>query len=110
MDCSVDAQISELKRLMTSTAEKYNFNFLHPDVIEISQKLDVLIVQAIKEKHPVHRGKDASSICKHITKLSVFLFLSIWQSRRLLPYLYLHWNVSSSGFHTIRTVSWTLVS
>ncbi|WCK55097.1 aspartyl-phosphate phosphatase Spo0E family protein [Aneurinibacillus sp. Ricciae_BoGa-3] len=77
MDCSVNAQIIELKRLMTNVAQKYNFNFLHPEVIEISQKLDVLIVQALKEKHPVQLGKDATYNFMNITNgLSVFLLLS----------------------------------
>jgi hypothetical protein len=76
MDCSVNAEISELKKLMTNTAEKYDFDLQHPAVIEISQKLDVLILEAMQEQQPGQRGKDAAFSFRHITnELCVCLVL-----------------------------------
>jgi hypothetical protein len=44
----LDFQIRELKRQLERTAELHHFNFLHPKVIALSQRLDFLIVQFMK--------------------------------------------------------------
>jgi hypothetical protein len=52
MGVSVTTKISEMKKQMINTAKQHEFNFQHPDVIEISQKLDILIVQVMQEQQP----------------------------------------------------------
>jgi hypothetical protein len=47
---SINTEISETKKLLIHTAEKYDFNFQHPDVIEISQKLDDLILKVMQQQ------------------------------------------------------------
>ncbi|MFD2612856.1 Spo0E family sporulation regulatory protein-aspartic acid phosphatase [Paenibacillus gansuensis] len=42
-------EIDQLKKLLLNTAEKYKYNFGHPKVLEISQKLDGLIVKVMKD-------------------------------------------------------------
>lgn len=44
----LDFEIYELKRLLERTAEQHHFNFLHPKVIALSQRLDFLIVKIMK--------------------------------------------------------------
>jgi hypothetical protein len=39
-----------MKQLLIATAEKHNFDFQHPHVITISQKLDALIVELMKSQ------------------------------------------------------------
>lgn len=46
----LSGQIDQLKNLLELTAEKYKYNFGHPQVIAISQKLDGLIIQVMKDK------------------------------------------------------------
>lgn len=46
----LDGEIDRLKRMLESTASRYQYNFRHPKVLEISQKLDGLIVKLMKEK------------------------------------------------------------
>ncbi|WCK55447.1 aspartyl-phosphate phosphatase Spo0E family protein [Aneurinibacillus sp. Ricciae_BoGa-3] len=55
----VTKKINEMKKQMINTAKKHEFNFQHPDVIEISQKLDVLIVQVMQNQQPSPSGKVA---------------------------------------------------
>ncbi|MNH97375.1 Spo0E like sporulation regulatory protein [compost metagenome] len=45
----LSGEISSVKRLLEWTAARYQYNFQHPSVIVISQKLDVLIVRYIKQ-------------------------------------------------------------
>jgi hypothetical protein len=44
----LDIEINHLKRKLESAAVKYKYNFHHPKVLEISQKLDGLIVKQMK--------------------------------------------------------------
>jgi hypothetical protein len=45
----LDCEIHELKKLLEHTAEQHHFNFLHPKVIALSQRLDFLIVKIMKQ-------------------------------------------------------------
>lgn len=42
-------EILELKSLLEWTAERQQFNFLHPKVIALSQRLDFLILKSMKQ-------------------------------------------------------------
>jgi hypothetical protein len=44
----LDLEIDRLKRMLESTAAEYKYNFGHPKVLKISQKLDGLIVKQMK--------------------------------------------------------------
>jgi hypothetical protein len=46
----LDKEIDQLKKKLESTAAKYKYNFHHPKVVEISQKLDILIVRLMAKK------------------------------------------------------------
>ncbi|UJF35216.1 aspartyl-phosphate phosphatase Spo0E family protein [Paenibacillus hexagrammi] len=54
MPCStgleLEAEINDLKKLLISTAASYTYNLHHPQVIEISQRLDQLIVKLVKQR------------------------------------------------------------
>lgn len=39
------AEIDEMRKLLERTAKKYMYNFRHPQVVKISQRLDRLIVK-----------------------------------------------------------------
>ncbi|MBP1992709.1 aspartyl-phosphate phosphatase Spo0E family protein [Paenibacillus eucommiae] len=43
-----DLEINCLKRKLESAAAQYKYNFRHPKVLEISEKLDHLIVKQMK--------------------------------------------------------------
>lgn len=45
----LDLEIDRLKRTLESTAAEYMYNFGHPEVLQISQKLDNLIVKLMKD-------------------------------------------------------------
>jgi hypothetical protein len=47
---TLDGKIDRLKRMLESTAARYQYNLHHPKVLKISQKLDGLIVKQMKEK------------------------------------------------------------
>lgn len=51
MACStkLDMEIDCLKKQLVATAAAYKYNLHHPQVIEISQKLDKLIVKQMKQ-------------------------------------------------------------
>ncbi|MFT9849692.1 aspartyl-phosphate phosphatase Spo0E family protein [Aneurinibacillus sp. REN35] len=42
------SEIEDMKHLLIEVAEKYDFDFQHPDVIMVSQELDLLIIEAMK--------------------------------------------------------------
>jgi hypothetical protein len=44
----LDNEIIHLRRQLESAAAKYKYNFRHPKVLEISKKLDGLIVKQMK--------------------------------------------------------------
>ncbi|WP_082882562.1 aspartyl-phosphate phosphatase Spo0E family protein [Paenibacillus swuensis] len=46
----LSCEIDQLKKLLENTAEKYKYNFGHPQVLAISQKLDGLILKVMKDK------------------------------------------------------------
>jgi uncharacterized protein YaaR (DUF327 family) len=52
MQIAVASEIEEMKQLLIDIAEKHDFDFQHPHVLSISQKLDTLIVKAMKEQQP----------------------------------------------------------
>lgn len=41
----LNTQIDELKELLQQTAKQHQYNFVHPNVVALSQKLDGLIVR-----------------------------------------------------------------
>lgn len=41
-------KIEELKQVLASTAKKHNFDFQHPRVLHLSQKLDTLILKSMR--------------------------------------------------------------
>jgi hypothetical protein len=43
-------KISHLKAEMEQKASDLEYNFTHPEIIELSQQLDILIIQYIKLK------------------------------------------------------------
>lgn len=45
----LDFEINELKLLLETTAKKHKYNFMHPKVLEISQRLDHLIIKMMRE-------------------------------------------------------------
>lgn len=47
-DHTLSCRIEELKKLLALTAAQHNFNFQHPSVLHISQKLDQLIIKAMR--------------------------------------------------------------
>ncbi|MFT9848236.1 Spo0E family sporulation regulatory protein-aspartic acid phosphatase [Aneurinibacillus sp. REN35] len=47
-DHTLSCRIEELKTLLALTAAQHNFNFQHPSVLYISQKLDQLIIKAMR--------------------------------------------------------------
>jgi len=44
----LDNEIDRLKKQLESVAAKHKYNFRHPQVLAVSQKLDGLIVQQMK--------------------------------------------------------------
>ncbi|MCI1693480.1 Spo0E family sporulation regulatory protein-aspartic acid phosphatase [Aneurinibacillus aneurinilyticus] len=43
-------RIEELKALLALTAAEHDFDFQHPSVLYVSQKLDQLIIKAMQQK------------------------------------------------------------
>lgn len=41
-------EIDQMKKLLERTAKQYLYNFRHPEVVEISQRLDRLIVKVMR--------------------------------------------------------------
>ncbi|MBN6188080.1 aspartyl-phosphate phosphatase Spo0E family protein [Aneurinibacillus sp. BA2021] len=52
MECNqtLSYRIEELKKLLALTAAQHHFNFQHPCVLYISQKLDQLIIKAMRRQ------------------------------------------------------------
>lgn len=55
--------IQTLREEMGTIAQKYHFNFLNPEVIRISQQLDILINKAMKNEY-ICIEKTGVCICK----------------------------------------------
>ncbi|WP_080869397.1 aspartyl-phosphate phosphatase Spo0E family protein [Aneurinibacillus migulanus] len=51
MSTAVTTEIEYMKQLLITVAEKHDFDFQNPHVITVSQKLDRLIVKAMKSQH-----------------------------------------------------------
>lgn len=53
MDTKVELpiEIERMKRLLTNTAEEYNFDFQHPSVLHLSHRLDLLIIKSMKDEY-----------------------------------------------------------
>jgi hypothetical protein len=45
----VEEEMLFLKKLLENTAEQYEYDFCHPDVIAVSQRLDQLIIRYLNE-------------------------------------------------------------
>ena len=43
-------EIDHLKGILQDTVQEYEYDFRHPEVISVSQKLDHLILQIMQEK------------------------------------------------------------
>jgi hypothetical protein len=50
-ETGLDREIAHLKNLLENTAKQHKYNFMHPKVLELSQKLDDLIIKIMKEKN-----------------------------------------------------------
>jgi hypothetical protein len=48
LSTAVTTEIEDMKQLLITLAEKHDFDFQNPHVITVSQKLDLLIVEAMK--------------------------------------------------------------
>jgi hypothetical protein len=48
VDPTLSQRIEDVKALLALTAKQHNFDFQHPSVLYISQKLDELILHAMK--------------------------------------------------------------
>ncbi|AQR77269.1 aspartyl-phosphate phosphatase Spo0E family protein [Paenibacillus larvae] len=48
--CELDREIEQLKVQLKHAAEENQYNFHHPKVLELSEKLDKLIVKMMKEE------------------------------------------------------------
>ncbi len=48
IDDDIQVEMDRLKRLLEKTVEAHHFNFQHPDVLAISQELDILITATMK--------------------------------------------------------------
>jgi hypothetical protein len=46
----INAEIIQLKALLENTAQKYQYNFRHPKVLLLSQRLDGLILEVMKSQ------------------------------------------------------------
>jgi len=46
----IDKEFTRLKKLLETTAEKYKYDFRHPDVLAISRRLDKVIVRIMAGK------------------------------------------------------------
>ncbi|GEN32661.1 MULTISPECIES: aspartyl-phosphate phosphatase Spo0E family protein [Aneurinibacillus] len=49
-DQKLSRRIEELKVLLALTAAEHNFDFQHPSVLYVSQKLDQLIIKAMRRQ------------------------------------------------------------
>ncbi|WP_181592517.1 aspartyl-phosphate phosphatase Spo0E family protein [Paenibacillus sp. YN15] len=47
---NLDVEICELKKLLVHLVEQSQFNFLDPRVLALSQRLDILILQEMKQQ------------------------------------------------------------
>jgi hypothetical protein len=46
----MEIKIEAMKKLLTATAEKYNFDFQHLEVMKTSQLFDILIVNKMRKR------------------------------------------------------------
>lgn len=50
----LDHEIDQLKFLLENTAKQHQYDMKHPKVIVMSQKLDHLILEIMREKREMH--------------------------------------------------------
>jgi hypothetical protein len=43
----IEDEMKELKQLLENLAERYEYDFCHPDVLEVSQRLDQIIIRLL---------------------------------------------------------------
>ncbi|WP_199617742.1 Spo0E family sporulation regulatory protein-aspartic acid phosphatase [Paenibacillus alkalitolerans] len=48
----IEEEMLKLKKLLENTAERYKYDFCHPDVLAVSQRLDQVIVRLLTEHQP----------------------------------------------------------
>lgn len=48
--CQVNYEINVMKQLLERTVKQHMYNFRHPEVVKVSQRLDTLIVQAMSSR------------------------------------------------------------
>jgi hypothetical protein len=49
-NATIEKEFTKLKKMLESTAEKYKYDFRHPDVLEISRRLDQVIIRMMSSK------------------------------------------------------------
>ncbi|WP_026573886.1 aspartyl-phosphate phosphatase Spo0E family protein [Bacillus sp. UNC438CL73TsuS30] len=62
VDVDVDARIHQLKSLLEKTVQSHHFNFQHPNVLEISQQLDIRIIDFMKKSLKLKQSQTEISI------------------------------------------------
>lgn len=50
LNSDIVGEIDKTKQLLIYTAKKYKYNFRHPKVLAVSEKLDDLILECMKKK------------------------------------------------------------
>jgi hypothetical protein len=53
MNRTIQDEIVLVREELMITAERYRMNLLHPEVIQVSQKLDLLIVQSMRSSYRI---------------------------------------------------------
>ncbi|TLS48281.1 aspartyl-phosphate phosphatase Spo0E family protein [Paenibacillus antri] len=49
-NATIEKEFAKLKKMLETTAEKYKYDFRHPDVLAISRRLDKVIVRMMAGK------------------------------------------------------------
>jgi hypothetical protein len=49
-NAAIEEEFNQLKRTLEITAEKYKYDFRHPDVLAISRRLDQIILRMMVRK------------------------------------------------------------
>lgn len=62
---SISGQIETLRQKLLDTVDRYRGDFLHPNVLRISQELDTLIVHVQRRKHQAQSPAAASRESGH---------------------------------------------
>jgi hypothetical protein len=49
-NATIENEFTKLKKMLETAAEKYKYDFRHPDVLEISRRLDQVIIRMMAAK------------------------------------------------------------